>query len=715
MLLRTPGLWVLLAIANLQMNFLAFSSSSFTSWLAADEAVLNFIPVFSFIVLLWAASLPQRERSSNFDEIIASQPHPSGRLFWSKYLAGLAGAGAILVQAFIVLALRQGALGLAPVEWNVYAIHLAALSFPGVLAAYCLGFGLGQLLNRFWLGIPTAGGLFILMMSLSQSLPGNGHFLAGILSPQTLMVNRNYSPALGWSVEGQLVGYSTMFHVGFGLSFCFLALLVLGICQRRLPGRQKLKVCTGILLALSIALTGVIGYGGELSRRRQEYKAELETLETIDRLELDVRPQPMPVTLTHADLDIELITAEKSLRGTAAMEIINTSPADVGVIPISLRRNFTISKLTVNGSSMAIPERDADFFNLFLSTPLPPGQSITVVIAWSGKVWHWRHGFGDGVLDLAWFISEKAALLPMDYGWHPQLGRQLYSFNDHTSYLPGNPLMIIDNQPLTAFSAYSLTVSSDSPVPVAANLSMAGQERQGERWITNYAGERVPGCVLAAGPYQWLEGKTVSGWFEKGYASAFAALDQLNLEILESLEQIMPPLQKKQLILQLPHSPRSQSWQQPGSLVILNQNTAARLTVGGQINRNDVEQFLDLWWQGEDIIHSALRIDLQNWLTDYALKYRDEGRYTSAREAHREFYRRYMESNGKDQYQPDPNLIRNPDINSTRMWLAMDNTLREEGISSLAETIAWVLPLTEIDDFDNYMMVADFLSSKVDE
>lgn len=713
MLLTAPGFWVLTVISNLQMNFLAFADNSFTSWLAADGIVRNFVPVFCFMLVIWSAALPGREKNSNIQDIIASQPHPAGRLFWSKMLAGLTLVVVLVVQIFFILALRQGTIGLAPIQGQVYARHLFGLALPGIIAVYCLGFGLGQL-NRSWLGIPAAGGIYIVMISISQSLPARGHLLAGILSPQPTMVNRSYSEMLGWSVELPLIASSLVFHLALGLIVCLIALAGLGLAQDRMGRASKLKTATCIATAMVFMITGLGLYGVELGQRNRQYSAELARLPKISRLDLDHTTEKLQVELTQVKLNIDLVTAKNELQGNAEMLIENISPHHVSSIPLSLRHNFDITSLKVDGRDTPIPNRDGDSFTLTLATPLPPGEKIVVELGWQGIVWHWRHGFGDRTLNLTWFISEEAVLMPLDYGWHPQLGTHLYSFADTTSFLPGEPEIIIDNGPLGSYADYTLTVTSDSPAAIAANLPLAEEFKVQDKWVTRFEPGRIPGVLLTAGTYLWLEGETAVGWVQMEFEPAFTTLEAMNLSILDIVTDVLPPLSGRQLVVQLPYSPSVSAWQQPGPLLILHQATASRLlTAKVEPSREDIQNLLRLWWLGDTEIIPFQQIALQEWLTDYVLGKRDQAFYHEVREAHREIHRVYVQSGGREHYQPDPKLVRNPEIQGTMLWLVMDEILEKEGTPQVAQTLAWLLPLTQSDDFDDYSAVMAFVQERL--
>jgi len=413
---RSAGPWITLATAVALAAGISWGGATGRIFYHYNELGA---PIFCLLAMLFTATAARREHSEHVEELIGALPYEAapwvlGR-FLVQYLIWLAVSVVAWAAAGAAVVLSGHPLDLHALALNWVVVVPAALAYATALALLIGSLARSAVTAYFltllaWLGGP----LFRLLASRSTVfLPAPiFEFFAGVrVAPQG---------ATGFFYNVDLVFFNRL--VTLGIAVAALAVLLLAVARRRR------RVALPYALLLGLALLLVAGAAREIQLdwglRYKTVAAEMRRVDAAEPWYEELSGGAVmsiptyPVVTDDYDLTVVLSPAHRSLAARANFAVTNVSGEPLKEIPLTLRQNFTVTGVTVDGEPVTA-RRQGD--HLFLPVPLAPGETKQVSAAWEETVWQWR--LQDGPRAAA-HIDEESVLLPAHYGWYPLPGIQ---------------------------------------------------------------------------------------------------------------------------------------------------------------------------------------------------------------------------------------------------------------------------------------------------
>ncbi|MBP2018504.1 ABC-type transport system involved in multi-copper enzyme maturation permease subunit [Symbiobacterium terraclitae] len=413
--LREAGPWITLAAAVAMAVAMSRGGATGRIFYQFNEMGA---PIVYLMMMLFTAASARRERSEHVEELIGALPYEVapwivGRflthyLIWLVVsLAAWAAAGAAVLLGGQPLNLPALALNWAVVVPVTLAYVTALPLLIGALARSAVSTYFLTLLAFF------AGPLSALLLSRSTAwvpAPLGEFFASGRVTPQG---------ATGFFYNLDLVFFNRLFTAGIALGALAL-LLWLAAHHRRRPA---VRYAAALLLAIALAIASAREYVLDWRARYAGVEHELAQLVQED-LERKAARRPVeemptfPVVTDDYYLTVSFDPWPRRVRVQGSFAVTNVSGEPLTAIPLTLRRDFAIAGVTVEGKPVS-PQRKGD--HLTLPVPIAPGETKRISAAWEGTVWQWR--LRDGPKAAA-HIAEESILLPAHYGWYPLPGTQ---------------------------------------------------------------------------------------------------------------------------------------------------------------------------------------------------------------------------------------------------------------------------------------------------
>jgi hypothetical protein len=209
----------------------------------------------------------------------------------------------------------------------------------------------------------------------------------------------------------------------------------------------------------------------------------------------------VPFTLTGLALDVRVDYARGAIDGSATLRLRNVSPRPAAEVPLLLNRLMSIARVTdTAGAAVPFTQRIATFQDdsmrqvdaatVTLGRPVPPRDSVTIVVHYGGRLVGYTE---TGSLYVRDHVSRDFTVIREDALAFPSLGAPSWRAN-----------RAIVREPF----AFTARVSVPADLTVAMGGRPAGTTRQDSIAIWTYASEAggpVPFLNIAIAPYQVLE------------------------------------------------------------------------------------------------------------------------------------------------------------------------------------------------------------------
>jgi hypothetical protein len=451
-----------------------------------------------------------RDRWTGFGRILSALPHSTPII----YLARAVAIFCILLSLWPFMLIVVGLLpDFVPADWLFSCSALAFVTLKYVITCVTsigLVFLLGAITQRsFWLYI-----LIGVSWTIGHHFASNLNYFPAwtelVLFGHGVMLPTAPSAALGYFPQQELLG--NFAAIQLAMAALFFAIFAMIQMFRRGESIRRSKLIIAILLGAVVCGLGA-GFVAwqKLDGRERNFRLALQ--ESLDLAKAVSIPGAIVPNLEAYHLEVQLQTKEHQLAGTAHLQL-NASDASAEWMVFTLRNCFQVSEVTVAGQTEAL-EWSREGSRLFVRLPerYRQGQSFTLNVYYSGRVWEWfddREARPTGAVNL---ISADFSLLRSGYAWYPIPGDQpLYQRKFSTA--PYNDL----KNTLWAKTArhdavpFQLTVDIDTDSTVGANLEQVGQKWLDGSYKQRYYFESLLGkdVFLFAGPYHY-EKKTISG------------------------------------------------------------------------------------------------------------------------------------------------------------------------------------------------------------
>jgi len=403
-------------------------------------------PLVWLMAMLFTAAAARRERTERVHELLGALPYEVtpwilGR-FLTHYLTWLAvsvaawaAAGAAVVMSghpldLSALALNWATMVPVTLAWaTAMALLIGSLARTAVTAYF--------LTLLAWVGGPLS--TLLLSRSTIWLPPPILEFFAGYRVA--------VQGATGFFYNADLLFFNRLFTLGVA-AIALSCLLVVAARQRRRPVfRHGVALALAVLLAVwsarEIALDWNVRYAAVRDELAQLYEADRQLrARSGGRFE---RMPEFPVVTDDYHLTISLDPWPHRMRVVGRFTVTNVSGGPLASIPLTLRQNFTVGDLTVDGTPVTA-QRDGD--HLLLPVSLAPGETRQVNATWEGTVWQWR--MRDGPRAAA-HIHEESVVLPAHYGWYPLPGVQQFTrlVGECAEFLPDHCPMKAEDLPVS--------------------------------------------------------------------------------------------------------------------------------------------------------------------------------------------------------------------------------------------------------------------------
>jgi aminopeptidase N len=201
----------------------------------------------------------------------------------------------------------------------------------------------------------------------------------------------------------------------------------------------------------------------------------------------------------HYDLEVDVDVEGRRLRGTATIRLKNGSDEKANHIPLLLYRLMRVDAVrNESGRAMEFVQRVATFedwdklqvnyVEIRPSAPLAPGEEMTIVVDWSGRLYGYTE---TGMLYVRDTIDADYTLLRPDAYAFPWIGYP------HTGVNRSAGLPTFDHE---------IRVTVPEPLVVASNGRLTDVERQGDRATYSFESIRPSWRMdVAVAPFEVLD------------------------------------------------------------------------------------------------------------------------------------------------------------------------------------------------------------------
>ncbi|MBZ4664843.1 ABC transporter permease [Mahella sp.] len=423
------------------------------------ENARNFLPFAMLAVMVASALSINRETDEGSDDLLWVLPVDNTALILGKFLGTLPIAG----LAFAAFTIPTGAavfiewLGSGLPVWyiaselGIMALWWAAGILSAAVAAGFLGMLFRGLVLYVFILVPWVVTPVVVVMGIDFGYSGDYKNMmilwqladwTTIGSELTMPMARDFYALLPYI--GGII-WQKLFYIA--MAGLILALAPRLIKRHRIKGGSMDKgymIAAMAAAALLIVSAGMfyeeqsIGYDkarSETDFYRNHYAAYFGE-EGASPADEDTKLPPLediidpPLYIERYKLDIDT-TKPPYLKIKAEFTLRNTSEKTIDRPVLTLRHNFDVASLTVDGQTKQ-NTRDGDWVYIEGMT-LKPGQSAEVVMEYSGLVEEWR--VHDRVPYLHYFVTDYGFMLPADYGWYPlTIQAPLGNLFGHRSY-----------------------------------------------------------------------------------------------------------------------------------------------------------------------------------------------------------------------------------------------------------------------------------------
>lgn len=329
-------------------------------------------PIVYLLMMLFTASATRRESSEHVEELIEALPYEVtpwilGR-FLTHYLVWLVVSLAAWAAAGTAVLLSGHPLDLTALALNWAAVVPVTLVYTTAVPLLIGGLARTSVSTYFltllaWLGGPLAA----LLLSRSTAwvpAPLGEFFGSGRVAPQG---------ATGFFYNVDLILFNRLFILAVSVAALALMLVVAARQRRRPALRHAAALLMALLLAVASAREVLLDWQVRYAGIRDEV-AQLIADEPGWRAVAGA-PEIMPAFPVVTDdyrLTLSFDPWNRRLRVEGSFDVTSASAEPLASIPLTLRREFAVSAVTVGGEPVA-PQLDGD--RLMLPVPLAPGET----------------------------------------------------------------------------------------------------------------------------------------------------------------------------------------------------------------------------------------------------------------------------------------------------------------------------------------------------
>jgi ABC-2 type transport system permease protein len=385
---QSPLFWLVLALSAIGIWSEASNlrgAVGNTPLFPATSLMLDFFRfnLFQFVLLsiiYYSAVLVHRERDSGVADISGATPCPDWIPVASKTLALCGVVTSLLIVSMLVSLSIQESRGFHDHAFGVFLQGMFVYNGCYFWMLCVLAVLIQILSPGKWLGMVLT--LLVFVAALSLPALGFEHQLYGFRIPHVVHSDMN-----GFG-HFQLPTYTLIVYWG---AFCVLLLAAghliyprdhraswrerLRDARRRLtaPLRQLCAVGATVFLSAGIFIfynTNVLN----------EYVTYDEVKAAQARFELDYgryRDAPAP-SVVHPDLHVELYAAERRLTSRGTAKLRNNKPYAIDEFVISVDRRNRVDELIVGDAALVTSDAAQGFYLFRPSTPLAPGEALTM-------------------------------------------------------------------------------------------------------------------------------------------------------------------------------------------------------------------------------------------------------------------------------------------------------------------------------------------------
>jgi len=247
--------------------------------------------------------------------------------------------------------------------------------------------------------------------------------------------------------------------------------------------------------------------------------------------ERTVRIEPRHYGL-EADIDVD----GRSLRGTATIRLKNTSDEKADHIPLLLYRLMHIDTVrNENGQSMEFVQSvqifedwdklQVNYAEIRPSAPLAPGEEMTIVVDWSGRLYGYTE---TGMLYVRDTIDADYTLLRPDAYAFPWIGYP------HTGVNRSAGLATFDHE---------IRVTVPESLVVASNGRLTDVQREGERATYSFESIRPSWRMdVAVAPFEVLDHDGLRVYFLPGDRPGAVAIERAFIKAVNTFTEWFGPL-----------------------------------------------------------------------------------------------------------------------------------------------------------------------------
>lgn len=179
-----------------------------------------------------------------------------------------------------------------------------------------------------------------------------------------------------------------------------------------------------------------------------------------------------------------------------------------------------------------------------LNAPLCDGETVSLVVDYSGRVWDWRNMPypGDQRLYHANYITESEVLVESSYGWYPLPGRHDYSKVLRLGSRGSDILVIQDNATKKTIPSIDLSISLPRAITVITGIPMSSSKHKQDRVTAKYStSQHADGLFLLGGEFQVESVSDVQFYYLNDYLSELPlAFCNYVFERVDTYRSILP-------------------------------------------------------------------------------------------------------------------------------------------------------------------------------
>jgi hypothetical protein len=382
----------------------------------ASAAVMQVSHIALLVFTLLAAWAGVGSRSGRASEMTDTYLHSNTQMAIGQVL-GLTLAFAVVQVAMV--AWGTGVVwvgyGRMPVDYQAAANLCIMQLLPAAAMAAGLGYAIGHLAGSPVVAYPIAAGLWfaVVLVGMEATTLPETRWLAVLDMGSAHDFDQGLT-ALAMATAGFLGAAAAAGLVKRG--------------REAAPARRRMSaaVLAVAVMAFGLALTASwVLWSPRLAISRNSAKMVAEEAESFQGLPREVMGLRPATDVRSYDMEVHLSPSESRLANTVVMEVANRGAVPLSTLTFTLRGEFEVAGCQVRQETWmdASYDRRASLLEIKLDTPLAPGRSCDLCIAYHGTVRDWTLGKFMSLNDeLNGVVRKDRAWLPSGLAWYPVPG-----------------------------------------------------------------------------------------------------------------------------------------------------------------------------------------------------------------------------------------------------------------------------------------------------